>query len=213
MMIRVLAGLAALCAFAAPASAQDLPVCGTYPAGAASHSCACPAGFSKRSVWGSGPYTGDSDICTAALHSGMIPAEGGAVLATLTEGQSAYEGSTSNGVSTSRWGSFAQSLTFLPVVEEAAGGSLCTVLQPGPETRCTCPADGANRVIWGAGPYTGDSDLCTAARHAGAIGLAGGEISALRLPGLTAYSGTERNGIRSQDWGTFAESFTLNANN
>ncbi|QYK43213.1 MAG: hypothetical protein KF887_09010 [Paracoccaceae bacterium] len=207
---------AVLLAFApSMASAQDLPACGRYPVADDTYTCACPANAPTRSAWGSGPYTADSDICTAARHAGMITEEGGAVMAFKLDGMAEYPGSAMNGVTTSRWGRYNVSIAFAPVAAETevAAGGTCSTLGPDVETRCTCEANGVNHAIWGAGPYTTDSDLCTAARHAGAIGLAGGEISVIRAPGLTSYKATERNGILSMEWGQYGESFIVNANN
>lgn len=202
------------------AAAQGLPECGRFPVAEATYACSCPAGQARGSVWGSGPYTADSDICTAARHAGMITDEGGNVMAIRLDGLAEYAASERNGIRTSRWGRYdtsfmvAPGMAAAPAAEAApAAVQACGTLGPDVETRCTCEANGVNGVIWGAGPYTADSDLCTAARHTGAIGLAGGEISLIRVPGLTSYKSTERNGIASMEWGEYGESFIVNANN
>ena len=203
------------------ASAQGLPECSRFPLAEATYTCACPAGPARGSVWGSGPYTADSDICTAARHAGMITDDGGPVMAIRLDGMAEYPASERNGVQTSRWGRYDTSFMVAPATAaaapaepaEPAGPTACSTLGPDVETRCTCEANGTNGAIWGAGPYTADSDLCTAARHSGAIGLAGGEISVIRVPGLTAYKSSERNGIASMEWGQYGESFIVNANN
>jgi hypothetical protein len=202
------------------AAAQGLPACGRYPVGEATHTCACPAGAPNGSVWGSGPYTADSDICTAARHAGILTAEGGAVMAFRLDGMAEYAGSQRNGVTSSRWGRYDTSIMFAPAPVTATAPMVpaepeittCGMLGADVETRCTCDANGNNGAIWGAGPYTSDSDLCTAARHTGAIGLDGGEISLIRVPGLSSYRSVERNGIRSMEWGEYGESFIVNGN-
>jgi hypothetical protein len=73
-------------------------------------SCYCPPMTSFGSVWGTGVYTNDSHLCTAAVHSGIISAStGGTVSYTLLPGRSAYCGSTRNGVSSSSYGSWSTS--------------------------------------------------------------------------------------------------------
>jgi hypothetical protein len=73
----------------------------------------CAAGGPVGSAWGTGTYTDDSSICTAAVHSGVITvAEGGNVVITIRPGQSSYQGSAANGVTTSDYGSFEGSFTF-----------------------------------------------------------------------------------------------------
>lgn len=200
------------------AAAQGVPACGRYPVGEATYTCTCAAGAPNGSVWGSGPYTADSDICTAARHAGILTPDGGAVMAFRLDGMAEYAGSQRNGVTSSRWGRYDTSIMFAPAPAAVAAApaepeiTSCGVLGPDVETRCTCDANMTNGAVWGAGPYTSDSDLCTAARHAGAIGLDGGEVSVIRVPGLTSYKAVERNGIKSMEWGEYGESFIVNGN-
>ncbi len=62
------------------------------------YSFVCPPGKPQPSrVAGSGPYTDDSSICSAAVHAGAIrPKTGGAVTIEIRPGQNAYPGSTRN---------------------------------------------------------------------------------------------------------------------
>lgn len=65
-----------------------------------SGSCYCPPMTSfSTSVWGTGVYTSDSHLCTAAVHSNVIEANtGGDVSYTMLPGRSIYCGSTREGV-------------------------------------------------------------------------------------------------------------------
>jgi hypothetical protein len=58
----------------------------------------CPAGKPQPSrVTGSGPYTDDSSICSAAVHAGLIHAkDGGEVAIEIRPGQDTYIGSEHN---------------------------------------------------------------------------------------------------------------------
>jgi len=78
-------------------------------------SCSCPANFANnRSVWGTDVYTDDSYICRAAQHAGLISrSKGGKVTIELLPGQTAYAGSTRNGIGTSNYGSWAGSYRFI----------------------------------------------------------------------------------------------------
>lgn len=68
----------------------------------------CPAGcFDRGWIWGTDHYTNDSTICNAAIHAGVIPAEGGNVIVTREEGRPAYRGSRRNGIESSDYGEFA----------------------------------------------------------------------------------------------------------
>ncbi len=83
-------------------------------------------GRTTGSVWGTGIYTNDSDVATAAVHAGLI-ANGQTATITVTPlpGQSSYTGSTANGVSTFNWGSWPGSIS----LALAAGGGTPPVIQ------------------------------------------------------------------------------------
>ncbi|QDC09828.1 hypothetical protein FHY55_11475 [Oceanicola sp. D3] len=207
--------LSAFAAFlGAPAAAESVaPDCSSYSSDKAGWSCHCEANAAPGSVWGSGPYTADSHVCTAARHAGVIGAEGGMVALKTVEGQASYTGSEANGVVTRDWGSFAKSISFPP---PAAKSDLaqCARFPTGTESHsCFCPADASKqRDVWGSGPYTGDSDICAAAFHAGAVGAGGGEVTVLRVPGLKAYTASEAEGVATSDWGGYDFSIVFNRN-
>jgi hypothetical protein len=74
---------------------------------------ACSGGGELGSVWGTGTYTADSSICTAAVHAGLIDqAEGGQVTIEVIAGLDAFEGSTANGVTSSAYGAFDPAFRF-----------------------------------------------------------------------------------------------------
>lgn len=66
----------------------------------------CPAGGSARAVWGTGVYSDDSSVCTAAVHAGAIGFDGGRVVIEIRPGQSSYAASERNGVSSDEWGAW-----------------------------------------------------------------------------------------------------------
>ncbi len=62
------------------------------------------------SVWGTGTYTTDSDLSTAAVHAGVLKSgQTGVVRVTLLPGQNQYPTSTRNGVTSSAWGNYGAS--------------------------------------------------------------------------------------------------------
>ncbi|HEX8819291.1 MAG TPA: LCCL domain-containing protein, partial [Archangium sp.] len=70
-------------------------------------SCYCPPLSSFGSIWGTGVYTIDSHLCTAAVHSGIISAgTGGNVTYTILPGRHAYCSSAQNGVTSGSYGSW-----------------------------------------------------------------------------------------------------------
>ncbi len=178
--------------------------------------CTCAPGAGGGSVWGSGPYTADSSICTAALHAGVLGRGGGAVQVIPRPGQSSYAASTANGVATSGWGSYGQSFDVVAggtPTAFATGLPRCETMPAGAaEHVCSCPANAATGSLWGNGPYTADSDICTAARHAGYIDEDGGDVYVLRIQGLEAYVSGESYGITSADWGAYGESIVFDWN-
>jgi len=70
-------------------------------------------GTSSGRVWGSGPYTDDSNIAKAAVHAGKIrDGETGSVTIRIMPGQNSYQGSNANGVETEGYGSYDGSYVF-----------------------------------------------------------------------------------------------------
>lgn len=68
----------------------------------------CPAlgDNSMGTVWGTEVYTDDSPICVAAVHTGVIGTDGGAVTIEILEGRKSYRGSAQNGVTSNDWSSY-----------------------------------------------------------------------------------------------------------
>lgn len=96
----------------APSMEMISAECAAFPLGEASHTCTCAPYDGTGSVWGSGPYTGDSALCVAAMHAGVISDFGGEVTAMSVAGLAAYRGSEANGVTSRDWGSYGESFIF-----------------------------------------------------------------------------------------------------
>ncbi len=191
------------------------PVCGGFPAEGEEYLCSCPAGFSTGGIWGSGPYTGDSNICAAAQQSGAITSEGGPVLAIAAPGQSAYTGASRNGITSSDWKSYDRSFEIVPIARpQAAAPEACGKLPDGTDSyQCSCAAGaGQGASVWGSSPYTYDSNICAAAVQSGVIDKTGGVVTVLRIQGLDRYVGSESNGVTSRDWGKYSSSFVFDWN-
>lgn len=189
-----------------PLAAQAQSACTAYPQGAASYDCTC-TGSEGGSVWGTDIYTSDSSICVAARHAGVIGPAGGTVRAMAEPGQSGYSGSSRNGVNTSNWGGYQSSFRVVPVSIAACGR------YPSGAASYSCGCSGSESgSVWGSGPYTSDSNICVAARHAGAVGPAGGEVHVLGMGGLPGYVGSARNGVTTSNWGSYQSSFVFNFN-
>jgi hypothetical protein len=172
----------------------------------------CVAGGVPVTVYGHGPYTSDSSVCTAGVHAGLITfAEGGAVTVVRGPGQSQYGASSQNGVVTASWGATSQSFLFQSSDGRAVPAApthgipltwASRVYLSGatePRHAFWCPPGGEPGGLSGTDIYTADSSPCTAAAHTGHITLEkGGSIVIEVRPGeTTSYVGSERNGISS----------------
>lgn len=73
---------------------------------------------------------------------------------------------------------------------------------------CACDAPATGRgSVWGMGVYTGDSSICRAALHAGAVTRQGGQVTVVPEAGRAAYPGSTRNGVSSSNFGAYRASF------
>eukprot|EP00759_Apiculatamorpha_spiralis_P004886 PhF_6_TR12944/c1_g2_i2/m.20429 len=75
----------------------------------------CPANCASvyGSIWGTTIYSHDSSVCRAAIHAGVLNnALGGVVSLSWLPGQSSYDSTTANGITTSSWGAWYASYTF-----------------------------------------------------------------------------------------------------
>lgn len=188
--------------------------------------CGCPAentglGF----VYGMDVYTEDSGVCQSAVHAGVLSGNGGNVSIQPLPGQSAYAGTTRNGITSYNWSSMPGSFAFLPVALPAPAASIFPTAQ-GPATAgqcpddfvsmrnrttpltCGCSAEATKRgFAYGTDIYTEDSSICAAALHLGAVSANGGDVAVMALASQPFYAGSTRNGVTSSNWGTMPGSF------
>lgn len=189
-----------------------------------SFSMNCPGNGTAGVVWGTDVYTDDSSLCTAAAHAGRLTmAQGGSVVVYVWPGQQRYAGSARGGVTSSDYGPWPGSFSFAPpppsVVPRTPPG---TTLMPwesngtewrgraGFTVRLFCAPGGHPGSVWGSGPFTDDSSVCTAAAHAGLLSVEQGGVFTLRVAeGQAFYPASLRNGIFAGHWGAAAGSFEL----
>jgi len=180
--------------------------------------CMCRAeNIQEGAVWGTDTYTDDSGLCRAAVHAGVIPPAGGAVTVLRGAGRPLYIGSRRNGIQSSDYGAYSDSIRFVGAAQPAAGPEPCPIRLsvnrdlPTPFS-CTCNAEAIQQgAVWGTDIYTDDSGLCRAAVHAGAIPSTGGLVTVIRTAGRQLYPGSSRNGIRSSDYGAYSDSIRFQA--
>lgn len=181
------------------------------------HDVVCPANCGDATAWGSGIYSDDSSICTAAIHAGILTrAKGGAVRVTIAGGQESYAASTQNGVVTARWGAWGRSFTVSSVqqsqrIELSCSQNAQTLRgDVGTSFKVTCPPGCGASTVWGSGIYSDDSSICSAAIHAGvAVPEAGGEFTVTIAPGQSSYASSSQNGVTTSSWGSWGRSFTV----
>ena len=64
-------------------------------------------GSTQGSLWGTDVYTDDSSLATVAVHAGvLLEGQAGVVKVTILAGQSSYNGSTRNGVTSRNYGNW-----------------------------------------------------------------------------------------------------------
>lgn len=178
--------------------------------------CNCGEDAFTGSVWGTDTYTHDSSICNAALHAGAVGPDGGMVLAKGAPGLSSYEGTESNGVRSSNYGSYGWSFVFPVLSKSGFKGADTAEACPNDMTdhrgssellTCRCDANAVTGNVWGTDVYTDDSSVCAAALHYGAIGPDGGVVTIFPAPGEDEYFGSSYNGVTSRDYGAWSGSF------
>ncbi len=204
-----LAGVACTILMPLSASAADCPANALNVQG--SLQCTCPANGPNMSIWGTGMYTADSNICTAARHAGAVSTAGGEVMVSMAPGQNSYQSTQANGISSGQWNQYGSSFTVTPVM--AMGPEACSTIPSGVDVHeCTCAPGAPAGSVWGSDPYTDDSNLCTAARHSGVIGENGGLVRAMAVSGLESYRGSAWNGVSTSDYGSWGRSVTFDRN-
>lgn len=206
---------------AAPGDLSNLQPCTTPPAPGEDAVCSCAPARVAKSVWGTGPFTADSDICTAARFTGAVGAEGGAVHLSGLPGLEKYEGGKANGVTTHDWGAFSTSFGVEPVATGPIAASAPDLAQCGRMPAgvdvydCACQGSEAESraSVWGADPFTADSAICAAALFLGYIEAGKpANVHVLRAPGLEAYEGDSSNGVSTAKWGAFDSSIVFDWN-
>jgi len=83
-------------------------------------------------------------------------------------------------------------------------------LQIGDSGTHECPPGGSPHQLWGTGPFTDDSSICTAAVFAGVIELVdGGTVTFTSVEPLSSYDGGESNGVVANEYGEWPGAFTI----
>ena len=179
----------------------------------------CPAGGTLGTVYGTGIYTDDSRVCSAAVHAGLITsAAGGTVTIKILPGRPSYLGSVRNGVTSSSYAAWSGSYSFYvapkvtgPILDGGRTWKATAAAYQGKiggRYRYSCPPSGKLGPVRGSRVYAPTSSVCSAAVHAGQISATqGGNVVILIQAGRSSYSGTVKNGVTSQAAGPSKGSF------
>jgi hypothetical protein len=180
----------------------------------------CPAGGTTGRLWGTGTYTDDSSVCTAAAQTGTINVTvGGSVTIEIRKGRAAYIGSRRHGVTSSSYGAWSGSFVIIGGHRGGSGGAkmggggwaataAAYTAHSGARYTYVCPPGGPAARVWGTDMYTDDSSVCTAAVQVGLITVAhGGTVTIQMAPGMPSYLGYTRNGVTTRMYGHWRASF------
>jgi len=183
-------------------------------------------------VWGTDVYTDDSFLATAAVHAGaLLPDEVGVVKVTILPGQESYSGSSRNSIFSSGYGPWTGSFRVEP--EDGKRRAVWSPPHPvrPPPFGSPTPTDVSGQIrgkngevfhfevtgardgtVWGSDVYTDDSDLATAAVHAGLLQVGQkGIVKVTLLPGQQQYRGSTRNGVTTLDYHAWDGSYRIEA--
>ena len=179
-------------------------------------------GNNSGRIWGgeSNVYTDDSDIATAAVHAGLVrKGEIAVIKITILAGRSSYPAITRNGVTSIKYGSYDGSYKLEKVASAAAtitAPQNATTMRGNNGKTYTFQVTGkTSGRIWGgeSNVYTDDSDIATAAVHAGLVRSGQTATITLKiLAGRSSYPSINRNGVTSIKYGSYSGSYQLMGN-
>jgi hypothetical protein len=231
--------LAALCAFASPASSQpggvitatSLTTARDYPASVGDQlTFVCPPGTTLGMVFGTDFYADLSSVCSAAAHAGLMTFDsGGTVTIEICPGLEEYAASSAYNVASGSWSGSDTSFVFTATGIACEDAPPSLLAPPGADMSYAAATAAAYRgrsferftyacppplypvMVWGSGVYTDGSSVCTAAVHAGLISFRdGGTITIEMCPGRTSHPGSVGGGgVASFDHGPSEGSFVF----
>jgi hypothetical protein len=173
-----------------------------------------------ESIYGTDVYTTGSHLGLAAVHTGVLRAgQKGVVKVTILPGQANYPASTRHGITSYMYGTWGVSFK----VERVYGFArkLAVDVRPNPGTLTGHRAEVGKSLrfevtgsdagsVWGTDVYTDDSDLATAAVHAGVLAVGQkGVVKVTILPGQDSYGSSTRHGVTSGSWENWVGSFRV----
>lgn len=196
-------------------------------------------GSESGKVWGTDVYTGDSDLAAAAVHAGLLKVgETGWICREVVPTQKSYTGTTRNGVTSLPFDEYPVAIKLRRVEGPAPAhrlqdyqplhsygrkpptlssylpgpfGPVSTFSPDKPGTKIVVEVRGSTTgAVWGTDFYTADSDMATAAVHAGLLKPDEvGWISREVVPTQKLFRGSTRNGVTSLEYGEYPVAIKL----
>jgi len=175
-------------------------------------------GRTTGKLWGSDMYTDDSDLETAAVHSGFVqPDETTTVTVKFLPGQKSYPSTSRNGITSYSYGSWDGSYSFISATKPPAMEAPLNLVgfRGNNNEIYTFTVIGSVTVgrvskLWGDKRYTDDSDPRKAAVHSGCVlPNMTSTITVKILPGQENFPSTTRNGITSTSFGAWVGSYEI----
>lgn len=170
-------------------------------------------------VYGTNIYTIDTHLGMAAVHSGAVKnGETGIVKVTLLGPQKSFTKSTKNGITSYNYGQYGSSYKVEPVSLEPTvtkevledPGTLHAFRGKVGKTLKFEITGSSKGTIYGTDIYTDDSDLATAAVHAGILKEGEkGVVLVTILEGKNRYKSSLQNGITSKQWDGWVSSYRV----
>jgi hypothetical protein len=183
----------------------------------------CPANCKKGMIYGTLIYSFDSLACLSSIHSGVTKGtDSNMIIIKALPGMGFYQGTSQFGVQSTS----IDKSDFSFQTEEAPPVILidCKTTASVPQFAGTlgmkflvrCPENCSKiaHYVFGNVLYSGDSSICQAAIHAGALNDRGGEVQFMIEPGQKSYFRKRVFGIESKERDSYVKSIRFfNANN
>jgi hypothetical protein len=105
-----------------------------------------------------------------------------------------------------------QKLKGKPILPDPGSLTSYEQAKPGEEVVFKVMGKTAGGTVWGTDLYTLDSKLAMAAVHAGVLKTGQeGIVKVVFAPGLSSYTGSEKNGVKSSSWASYRMSYKVEA--
>ena len=164
-------------------------------------------------VWGSNPYSCDTDLCRAGLHAGQINEMGGLYIIAYGGPYNNFPSSQKFGIMSNSWED-SQNTHF--VVASISSKTFETSKLHFDKCgvyigECIGKLNGCSQdgIVFGSNPYSQESHRCNSALHSGVINTNGG-IFAIHSGGqVSKFLGSTNNGITSEKNGFDSSSFLI----